>query len=126
MGTSREDFRDMVRRGLIANEFVKVRFEPFVVVSSKEVRGYYQDEFAAQFRANNQVIPPLTLVEESIRQILANRKKNAQVEEWIRAARRQIEVDVLLFRSPRFSPNLPKSLRGEEMEPRLISIAASH
>jgi hypothetical protein len=116
MGISRSDFRELVRRDLVVNKFVKVRFEKFVVVSPREVREYYQGEFSADFRTNNQMIPPLTLVEENIRQILLNRKKNAQLEEWIRKARRQIEVNVLLFRNPLRSPNLPKTFRDEEKE----------
>jgi hypothetical protein len=116
MGATARDLRAIVRRELLVEEFVKLRFEPFVVVSPREIQNYYTQELTPQFQAGDQEPPPLSLVEENIREILANRKKSAQLEDWVEKARRQIEISVLLFREPPRAPNLPKPVTVVEVQ----------
>jgi hypothetical protein len=112
MEMSLGDLRQLVRRQLAVNEFVEVRFKPFIIVMPDEIEAYYRDEFIPQMEEQN--LPPIDLlvVEEAIRDILTERKTNTELERWLRSARRKADVRVLLYRDPPTAPNLPRSLIG--------------
>ncbi len=107
-----DDLTDLVRRQLAVLKFVKMRFEPFVVVLPDQIAHYYEDEFLTRLERQGLPVPSLPLVEEQIREILTLRRANLAMERWLRATRAKAQVEILLFREPSRAPNLPPGLRG--------------
>jgi hypothetical protein len=112
MEMSMSDLRQLVRRQLAVNEFVEVRFKPFIIVMPDEIEAYYRQELVPQLEEQNLPLVDPALVEESIRDILTERKTTTELERWLRSARRKADVSVLLYRDPPTAPNLPRELMG--------------
>jgi hypothetical protein len=110
MQMSPYEFRQLIRRQLAVNEFIEKRFKPFIIVLPNDIQQYYQEQFLPKLKELNQPIPPLDVVEESIRQILTEQRTNDELERWLSTARRRARVTNLLFRQNTFAPNLPPDL----------------
>ena len=65
-----DELTDLVRRQLAVPKFVKLRFEPFVVVLPDQIGRYYEEEFVPRLKQQGLPLPSLPLVEEQIREIL--------------------------------------------------------
>jgi len=116
MEISEPEFRQMIRRQLSVNEFVEIRFKPFIIVLPTEIEEYYRQTLLPQMQGSNQPVPPLETVEESIRQILTEGKTNQELDRWLRSARRKSRIINLLFRENPYAPNLPEGLgKGREL-----------
>jgi hypothetical protein len=110
MQMSPYEFRQLIRRQLAVNEFIEKRFKPFIIVLPSDIEQYYREQLLPKLKEQNQPIPPLDVVEESIRQILTEQRTNEELERWLRTARRRARVTNLLFRENTFAPNLPPDL----------------
>jgi hypothetical protein len=111
METTPFELRQLVRRQLAVNQFVEVRVKPFVIVLPDEIDQYYNQELIPRLNQQRQPIPPLELVEESVRQILTEQKTNLELDQWLSVARRKSKVVRLLDRTPPLGANLPDQLR---------------
>ena len=108
MGMSPESLRAMIRRQLAVQKFVRIRVQPFTIVLPREIETYYQETFLPTVRDGP--APPLELLQNQIQEIVGLRKTNQELERWVTRARQRTAVEVLLFREPPQSSNLPKSL----------------
>lgn len=108
MGMSPESLHAMIRRQLAVQKFVRVRIQPFTIVLPREIETYYQETFLPTVRDGP--APPLELLQNQIQEIVGLRKTNQELERWVTRARQRTVVEVLLFREPPRSSNLPKSL----------------
>ena len=109
------DLRELIRRQLAVLVFLKIRFEPFIIVLPNEIQAYYQEELVPRLARAGQA-PELGLVEEQIREILSLQKTNQEMERWLHNARLKARVEVLLFRDPPQGPNLPPELITPDTE----------
>jgi hypothetical protein len=117
MKMSEDDLNELIHRQLAVLRFVKIRFEPFIIVLPDQIEVYYKEELLTQL-AEGAAVPSLELVQEQIRQILTLTRVNQEIDNWVQGARSKARVEVLLSREPRLSPNLPPGLDTElEMRP---------
>jgi len=107
MGMSPGSLRAMVRRQLTVQKFVQVRIQAFVIVLPREIEAYYRETFLPTVKGGS--APPLELLQNRIQEIVGRRKANQELERWVAQARNRTVVEVLLFREPPQSPNLPES-----------------
>lgn len=107
LGMHESDFRDALYRQIVVNKFIELRFEPFIIVMPDEIVTYYREEYVPQLQDLQQLIPPLGVVEETIRQILTVQRTTEQLERWLDNTRQRARVNILLFRSPPTLPNIP-------------------
>ncbi len=107
MEMSMDDLRELVRRQLAVLKFVKLRFEPFIIALPDEIREYYESQVLPEFEQGGGEAPPLSTLEEEIRQILTLQKTNDEVDNWVRGAIAKAKVEVLLLREPSTLPNVP-------------------
>jgi hypothetical protein len=125
MEMSSYEFARLIRRQLAVNEFVELRFKPFIIVLPTEIEAYYQEQFVPQLRELNQPVPDLEVVDESIRQILTEEKTNQELDRWLRTARRRARIINLLFREDPQAPNLPPAVQQNNGVQRVPSIPKS-
>jgi len=100
----------MMRRQITVNKFIELRFEPFVIVLPDDIQAFYDKEYKPELEREQLPVPEMTLVEETIRQILSVRRTTQQLENWLAATRSRVKVDDLMFRDPPNAPNLPPGL----------------
>jgi hypothetical protein len=76
-------------------KFLDSRFRQFVVVEPKEIEEYYTKEFLPELAKRGETInPPLTQVEEQIRQIIAEDKINAEVDSWLKSLTQSATISI--------------------------------
>ena len=87
--------KDRVRWQLQVLKFIDYRFRQFVVVDSKEIEAYYQNEFLPELQKRSALpAPALADVEERIRKILTEEKLNVQVDEWLASLRKDATIEI--------------------------------
>ena len=87
--------RDRLRWQLQVMRFIDYRFRQFVVVDTKEIEAYYQNQFLPELQKRNVVpAPELPDVEERIRKIVTEEKLNIQVDEWLASLRKDATIEV--------------------------------
>jgi hypothetical protein len=118
MEMSRKDLEELIERQLAVLSFVKIRFEPFIIIIPDQIQEYYQRELVAELQVAGQSAPPLALVEEQIRQILTVERTNQEMDTWVQGARKKARIEILLFRDPPFAPNIPEEFQSQiELQP---------
>ena len=111
LGMSESDLRTIIRRQIAVNKFIQYRFEPFVIVLPDDIAEYFRDELTPELEQEGQPIPPLSLVQETIRQILTVRRTTDRLENWLQGARSRAQIREMLFRVPLDLPNLPPEFK---------------
>jgi parvulin-like peptidyl-prolyl isomerase len=90
-----QTLKDRLRWQLQVMKFVDYRFRQFVVVDSKEIEAYYQNQFLPELgRRSGSAQPELNEVEEPIRKILTEEKVNTEVEEWLASLRKDATIEI--------------------------------
>jgi hypothetical protein len=113
MSMEEPDLLRILEAQIAVNKFVQLRFEPFVIVLPDEIEQFFETEYVPELKEANQIVPPLEVVEETIRQILIVRKTNQQLERWIQSVKSNARIQTLLERNPTDSPNLPEEFLND-------------
>lgn len=91
-GFTPDDLRQEILFRLAVVRFVEFRFRPGVQVSDAEVEEFYRNEYPDLARAQGAQPAPLDDARESIREILAQRKTNQALENWLEMTRQQTRI----------------------------------
>lgn len=87
--------RDRLRWQLQVMKFIDYRFRQFVIVDTKEIEAYYQNQFLPELQKRNvPSVPELAEVEERIRKIVTEEKLNTQVDEWLASLRKDATIEI--------------------------------
>lgn len=94
LGFSEDDFKKEVLWRISVQRFVNFRFAPGIQVSEEEIEKYYKEEFTKQAKAAdaNAKMPQLEEVRETITLILATRKTNVALDQWMLQTRETLKV----------------------------------
>lgn len=107
-----DELRELFRRQLAVLKFVKLRFEPFIIVLPDQIKEYYDQVLVPQLAEADQTPPPLAQEEEAIRQILTVERTTREVDRWVRSARQKARVKLLLP-EPAHLPNIPPQFEDQ-------------
>lgn len=93
-GFTEEEFRREMQARLTVTSFIDYRFAPGVQVTDDEVQAYYQAELLPALRESSPgaAAPELGAVRAMIERILATRKVNAAMEEWLKQMRQSLRI----------------------------------
>ena len=94
LGFSEDDFKKEVQWRISVQRFINFRFSPGIKVSDQEIATYYKEEFTKQAQAAdaNVKMPELEEVRETISLILATRKTNQALAQWMTQTREATKV----------------------------------
>ncbi len=96
-GATRAELAAFVKRGMMLESFVRERLAPAIKVTDAEVRAYYEGPFREEARAKGlAAVPPFEEVAELVRELVRERKLNAEIERW--TAQLRAETRVLIYR----------------------------
>jgi hypothetical protein len=96
-GATRDDLSLFVKRGMALETFVRERLSPGIKTTEAELRAYYDGPFREEARAKGlTALPPYEDVSEQIRELVRERKLNAEIERWTEQLR--AETRVLIYR----------------------------
>lgn len=94
-GLTDSALRRILSDQLYLSRFLDYRFRPAIQVDEKQVEAYYEDEFAYVLRKRGQPVPPLTDVDEEIREVLIQRAINDRAAKWLDDARERLKIDIV-------------------------------
>lgn len=92
-------FERLIAQRLATENYIKFRFESFVVVTAEEENKYYRDIFVPDFRRRSSsalVVPSLEEKRSEIRESLTRQKVAVAIEKFLDDAKRRIVVETLL------------------------------
>ncbi len=96
-GATRDDLYAFVKRGMALESFVRERLSPAIKTTDAELRAYYDGPFREEAAAKGlSTLPPFEDVSEQIRDLVRERKLNAEIERWTEQLR--AETRVLIYR----------------------------
>jgi parvulin-like peptidyl-prolyl isomerase len=96
-GATRDDLTAFVKRGMALESFVRERLSPAIKTTDAELRAYYDGPFREEARVKGlSALPPFEDVSEQIRELVRERKLNAEIERWTEQLR--AETRVLIYR----------------------------
>ncbi len=96
-GATRDDLFLFVKRGMALESFVRERLSPAIKTTDAELRAYYDGPFREEARAKGlSALPPFEDVSEQIRELVRERKLNAEIERWTEQLR--ADTRVLIYR----------------------------
>ena len=92
-GATRDELTAFVKRGMALENFVRERLSPAIKTTDAELHAYYDGPFREDARARGlPTIPPYEDVAEQIRELLRERKLNAEIERWTEQLRAETRV----------------------------------
>ncbi len=92
-GATREELRAFVKRGMALENFVKERLGPGIKTTDAELHAYYEGPFREEARARGlATLPPYDEVADQIRDVVRERKLNAEIERWTEQLRADTRV----------------------------------
>lgn len=96
-GATRDELFLFVKRGMALESFVRERLSPGIKTTEAELRAYYDGPFREEARAKGLAsLPPYEDVAEQIRELVRERKLNAEIERWTLQLR--ADTRVLIYR----------------------------
>jgi hypothetical protein len=110
-GISAAAVRRLIAEQLYLTRFMDYRFRAAAQVSDETVEAYYRDEFAPQLRAQNQPVPPLDDVDDTIREVLIQRTISERAQNWLDETRDRLKLDIVT-QNPAVQPSQPSAAPG--------------
>lgn len=96
-GATRADLFAFVKRGMALESFVRERLAPAIKTTEAELRAYYEGPFREEARARGlATLPPYEDVAEEIREVVREKKLNAEIVRW--TAELRASTRVLIYR----------------------------
>ncbi len=95
VGLSQDAVRRQIAQQLYLTRFLDFRFRPAAEVSDADVQKYYDDQFAPQLKKKGEAVPPLSEVEDKIREVLVQQDITDRANQWLDDTRARLEIDVL-------------------------------
>lgn len=108
VGIDEAEMHQIIRRQIGTLHFVENRFRPFVIILQDELQKYYEDIWVPRFRKEGIDPPPLSQVEDRVRENLIEQKIDEELEKWIQSSRKKADIVILLYRK---NPNLPPEVQ---------------
>ena len=91
-GLSWPDLDELALRVAAVDAYVEQRLRPRVSVTMEEIEAAYQQLLVNEIAATDETPPPLSMVQEHLRDILVEQKLNVEIENWIQRATERQEV----------------------------------
>jgi len=96
-GATRDELTAFVKRGMALESYVKERLGPTIKTTDAELKAYYDGPFRQEAQARGlKSLPPFEDVSEQIREVVREKKLNAEIERWTEQLR--AETRVLIYR----------------------------
>jgi hypothetical protein len=85
-----------LRHELFVSRYLDYKFRPAAQADNETIEKYYNEQFAAQMKAQGQPVPPLDAVRAQIRELLVQQQISARATQWLGESRSRLKVEILL------------------------------
>jgi|GEM_PF-425443 len=92
---SKSSLRRILEQQIYLARFLDYRFRPAAQVTEEQIADYYRDEFSAKLKAKGTAVPPLSSVEETIREVLVQREIDDRSAKWLDDTRSRLRLDIV-------------------------------
>jgi hypothetical protein len=97
VGLTSEKLDEILDQRIRIEKYLDFRFRNFVVITQKDIAGYYKDVYVPRFRARapGRIVPTLDEANAEIEKILTESKIETDTDAFLDAARERAEVVIL-------------------------------
>lgn len=95
VGLTEAALQRLLAQQLYLSRFLDFRFRPAAQVDDQQVAAYYQKDFVPQLQKRGEPVPPLSDVEDTIREVLIQRAINDRATAWLDETRGRLQIDVI-------------------------------
>jgi hypothetical protein len=92
---TQQDVRRLVSKQVYLSGFLDYRFRPAAQVDPKQIAEYYNQELVPKLKAQNQPVPALEDVEDTIQEVLVQRAISQRSAQWLEETRARLKIDVM-------------------------------
>jgi hypothetical protein len=89
------DIRRLVEKQVYLSHFLDYRFRPVAQIDEKQIEAYYNNELVPKLKAQDQPVPALEDVEDTIQEVLVQRAISERSTEWLNETRARLKIDVM-------------------------------
>ena len=93
-GMSVDEVRASLEKQLVVSQYVRERFSVLAFVSAEDLQKEYEGPFAGAYREAGRAVPPLSSVEEDVRESVRSKRTAEEVEKWTRDLREKARIAV--------------------------------
>jgi hypothetical protein len=93
-GMSIEEVRASIEKQLVVSQYVRERFSVLAFVSPEDLQKEYEGPFSEAYRQAGRTVPPLSSVEEDVREELRARRTADEVDKWTKDLREKARIIV--------------------------------
>ena len=93
-GMTIEEVRASIEKQMVVSQYVRERFSALAFISADDLRAEYEGPFSEEYRRAGRQVPPLSDVEEDVREELRARRTSDEVEKWTRDLREKARIAV--------------------------------
>ena len=90
-GLGDADIDELALRVCASNAYAEQRLRPRISITLQEIETSYRN-LAVELESQGEIAPPLTSVQDKLRQLIAERKLNDEIERWVTRALEEREV----------------------------------
>jgi hypothetical protein len=94
-GLSEPALRRLLAQQLYLAHFIDFRFRPAAQFRDQDVEAYYRTEFSPQLKSRGEEVPPLSDVEDTVREVLIQRAITERATKWLDETRDRLRIDVV-------------------------------
>jgi len=89
------DVRRSLAKQIYLSQFLDYRFRPAAQIDREQIEAYYSNELVPKLKAQDQPVPALDDVQDTIQEVLVQRAISERSSEWLNETRTRLKIDVL-------------------------------
>jgi hypothetical protein len=93
-GMTIEEVRASIEKQMVVSQYVRERFSALAFISPEDLQAEYEGPFSETYRRAGRPIPPLSSVEEDVREELRARRTADEVDKWTKDLREKARITV--------------------------------
>lgn len=93
-GMTIEEVRASIEKQMVVSQYVRERFSALAFISPEDLQAEYEGPFSDAYRRAGRPIPPLSSVEDDVREELRARRTADEVDKWTKDLREKARITV--------------------------------
>lgn len=84
----------MLTRQIYVERYVDYKFRPSVRVEAADIEAYYKNDLLPELAKKNESAPPLSAVEDEIRELLVQRGISDLTAKWLDDTKSRLKIEI--------------------------------
>jgi hypothetical protein len=95
LGLSDADVHQMVERQTFLERYLDSKFRDSVQIDEKQIEAYYKEQLVPALQKQGQLAPPLSSVDDHIRELLTEQQINKLADQWLDESKGRLRIEIV-------------------------------